>query len=181
MYNTHQQFGWVSILLHWVMAVILIGLYFVGDYMVELTYYDPLYHTLPAWHKAFGVLMGFALLFRLVWVYAQPRPHPYSESPLELNLAKLGHLSLYGLLVVMIISGYLISTAKGKGIEIFGLFEMPALLGADEERGELAGKVHEFAGNAFILLVGVHALAALFHHFYRKDSTLTRMLGFQSN
>ncbi|MEZ5450244.1 MAG: hypothetical protein R3E89_15180 [Thiolinea sp.] len=37
MYNTRQQFGWVSILLHWVMAVILIGLYFVGDYMVELT------------------------------------------------------------------------------------------------------------------------------------------------
>ena len=175
--NTREHYGWISILLHWSMAIILISLYFVGDYMVDLTYYDRLYHTLPAWHKAFGVLMGFALLLRLAWLYAQPRPAVLGKPGISHTLAHGGHLALYGLLLVMIISGYLISTAKGKGIEIFGWFELPALLTENEARGELAGKIHAVAATVFILLVGVHALAALLHHFYWKDRTLTRMLG----
>ncbi|MCB1637489.1 MAG: cytochrome b, partial [Thiothrix sp.] len=142
-FNTNQTWGWVSILLHWVMAVLLIGLYFVGDYMVGLSYYDSNYHTLPALHKALGILVGFMLLFRLVWLLVQPQPgHPPTAGPLMNNLATLGHITLYGLMFIMIISGYLISTAKGKGIDIFGLFEFPALLGSDTGRGELAGKIH---------------------------------------
>ncbi len=176
--NSPHAYGWVSIFLHWIMAILLIGLYFVGDYMVDLTYYDALYHTLPAWHKGIGILVGFALLFRVAWLYSHPRPAPVGNGPaITHTLAKLGHLGLYGLLLVMLISGYLISTAKGKGIDVFGWFELPALLAESKDRGELAGKVHEIAGFLFILLVGGHALAAIFHHVYWKDNTLTRMLG----
>ena len=176
--NSPQTYGWVSIFLHWGMATFLIGLYFVGDYMVELNYYNPLYHILPFWHKSIGVALGFALLFRIVWNLTNPKPKPLQNTPpLTHNLAKLGHLGLYALIIIMLISGYLISTAKGKGIEVFGWFEIPALLGVDEQRGEIAGKVHAIAGFIFISLVAVHALAALAHHFYWKDSTLTRMLG----
>ena len=84
---------------------------------------------------------------------------------------------MYGLLIVMVISGYLISTAKGHGINVFDLFELPALFAADKDRGELAGDIHAIAGTLFIFLVSVHALAAFIHHFYWKDNTLTRMLG----
>lgn len=176
--NTTDAYGWISITLHWVMALLLIALYFVGDYMVELTYYDPLYHTLPYWHKSIGIALGFALLFRLVWNFSNPKPAAIQGAPAFTHtLAKLGHLALYGLLLVLIISGYLISTAKGKGIEVFGLFELPALLASNEQRGEIAGEVHEIAATLFMLLVAVHALAALFHHVYWKDNTLTRMLG----
>ncbi|WP_298609996.1 cytochrome b [uncultured Thiothrix sp.] len=176
--NTTHAYGWVSITLHWVMALLLIGMYFVGDYMVELTYYDPLYHTLPFWHKSIGIALGFALLFRLVWNFSNPKPATIQGAPeFTHRLAKLGHLALYGLLVVLLISGYLISTAKGKGIEVFGLFELPALLASNEQRGEIAGEVHEIAATLFMLLVAVHALAAIFHHVYWKDNTLTRMLG----
>ncbi len=177
--NSTHTYGWVSILLHWVMAIALIGMYFVGDYMVELEYYDTLYHKLPSLHKSVGIILAGLLVIRLAWVYSQPRPLPANgNAPNMTHLAgKLGHLALYGLLLVMIISGYLISTAKGHGIEVFGLFEIPALLPANEDRGELAGEIHEFAGTLFILLVSVHALAALVHHFYWKDNTLTRMLG----
>ncbi len=176
--NTTDAYGWVSITLHWVMALLLIALYFVGDYMVELTYYDSLYHTLPYWHKSIGIALGFALLFRLVWNFSNPKPAAIQGAPAFIHtLAKLGHLALYGLLLVLMISGYLISTAKGKGIEVFGLFELPALLASNEQRGEIAGEVHEIAASLFMLLVTVHALAALFHHVYWKDNTLTRMLG----
>lgn len=179
MTNSTHTYGGVSILLHWVMAIALIGMYFVGDYMVELEYYDTLYHKLPALHKAIGIILAGLLVIRLAWVYSQPRPQPATgAAPAMTHLAgKLGHLALYGLLLVMIISGYLISTAKGHGINVFDWFEVPALLPTNEDRGELAGEIHEVAGTLFILLVGVHALAALIHHFYWKDNTLTRMLG----
>lgn len=179
--NNTQTYGWVSITLHWLMALLLIGMYFMGDYMVELTYYDPLYHTLPFWHKSMGAALGLALLFRLVWNLSNPKPAVTPNTvPIIHSLAKLGHVGLYALLVIMLISGYLISTAKGKGIEVFGWFEIPALFAVDEQRGEVAGKVHAIAGFLFISLVGVHALAAFFHHFYWKDNTLTRMLGISS-
>jgi cytochrome b561 len=177
--NSTQAYGWVSILLHWVMAIALLGMYAVGTYMVDLEYYDSLYHTLPSLHKAVGVLMGGLLLVRLAWLYSQPRPLPsISTAPAITHLAgKLGHLALYGLLLVMLISGYLISTAKGHGINVFDLFELLALFPADKARGELAGDIHAITGTLFILLVGIHALAAFIHHFYWKDTTLTRMLG----
>lgn len=177
--NSTQTYGLVSILLHWVMAVALVGMYFSGDYMVELEYYDRLYHTLPTLHKATGVVLGGLLLVRLAWLFSQPRPLPASGNAPELThlAGKLGHLAIYGLLLLLLASGYLISTAKGHGIQVFGLFELPALLPESKERGELAGDIHEIAGTLFILLVGVHALAAFIHHFYWKDHTLTRMLG----
>lgn len=176
--NTHNTYGWVSISLHWLMAILLIGMYFVGDYMRGLTYYDPLYHTLPYWHKSLGILLGFAILFRIIWSLTNPKPAPTQAVPSFMHqLAKLGHLSLYALVIVLIISGYLISSAKGQGIEVFGWFEIPALLASNEQRGELAGEVHEIAASLFMLLVAVHALAAIFHHVYWKDNTLTRMLG----
>ncbi|MFM2319528.1 MAG: hypothetical protein RLZZ215_2149 [Pseudomonadota bacterium] len=179
--NTNNSYGWVTISLHWVMAILLIGMYFMGEYMVDLTYYDPLYHSLPYWHKSIGIALGFALLFRLVWNFSNPKPitTPTTQGTPEFThtLAKLGHFALYALLLVLIISGYLISSAKGQGIEVFGLFEIPALLASDEQRGEIAGRVHEIAASLFILLVAIHALAALFHHVYWKDNTLTRMLG----
>lgn len=177
--NSTQTYGLVSILLHWVMAVALVGMYFSGDYMVELEYYDRLYHTLPTLHKATGVVLGGLLLVRLAWLFSQPRPLPAAGNAPELThlAGKLGHLAIYGLLLLLLASGYLISTAKGHGIQVFGLFELPALLPESKERGELAGDIHEIAGTLFILLVGVHALAAFIHHFYWKDHTLTRMLG----
>ena len=72
---------------------------------------------------------------------------------------------------------HLISTAKGQGVDIFGLFEVPAFLSDSKDRGELAGDVHEWIGLGFILLVALHAFAALLHHFKYKDRTLKRMLG----
>ncbi|MBK8452562.1 MAG: cytochrome b [Thiofilum sp.] len=176
--NTTEHYGSLSIALHWLMALAIISLYFVGDYMVELTYYDKLYHTLPHLHKSIGVLVGLALVLRLAWLYSHPHPTKLATTPeWQHTLARLGHIGLYVLILALIISGYLISTAKGKGIEVFNWFEIPALLAENAERGEIAGKIHEYSATLLMLLVLVHAGAALLHHFYWKDNTLKRMLG----
>ncbi len=179
--NTREHYGWVSIVIHWIMAVALIAMYFLGDYMVELEYYDKWYHRAPELHKEIGVILGIAMIMRLLWNSLQSKPTPLDLTKPRINLmAKLTHYAFYALVVFLVISGYLISTAKGQGIEVFGLFELPALLPDDEDRGELAGKIHEVFGVIFMLLMLLHAGASLIHHFVFKDRTLKRMLGVRS-
>ncbi|MGV6809366.1 MAG: cytochrome b [bacterium] len=176
--NTTHHFGWLSILLHWSMAILLIGMYFLGDYMVGLDYYDDWYHQAPALHKAVGVLLFFLLIIRLIWKSTQVSPQALQPSHRWQNrLAQIGHWSLYGLVIVLVISGYLISTAKGQGVDVFGWFTVPALLPEEAQRGELAGDIHEIVATVFILLVLIHIAAAFKHHFFDKDKTLLRMLG----
>ena len=179
--NTTERYGWVSIVIHWIMAVTLITMYFLGDYMVELEYYDKWYHRAPELHKEIGVILGIAMILRLLWNALQSKPAPLDLTKSRINLvAKLAHYSLYALVFFLVISGYLISTAKGQGIDVFGLFELPALLPDDEDRGELAGKIHEVIGVIFMLLILLHAGASLVHHFVFKDRTLKRMFSTKS-
>ena len=74
-------------------------------------------------------------------------------------------------------SGYLISTADGRGVSVFGLFEVPASLTGIPDQEDVAGVLHEWLAWGLIILAGLHALAAIKHHFIDRDATLSRMLG----
>ena len=175
--NNQDQYGWVSITLHWTLAIVLIAMYFVGDYMVELDYYDTWYHRAPQIHKEVGVVIGMLMVFRLLWNTLQVTPQHVGEDKAYVKfLAKAAHFILYFLVFLLVISGYLISTAKGQGIDVFGLFELPAFLPDNKDRGELAGQIHEWIGLGFMALIALHTFAALLHHFVFKDRTLKRML-----
>ncbi len=174
--NSQHHYGWVSIVLHWSMAIALIGMHFLGDYMVGLDYYDRWYHSAPTFHKALGTILGLTLIFRLLWNFLQTKPAPFETKALMKRIATLGHLALYLLVLVMVVSGYFISTAKGQGVDVFGLFELPAFLPASVPRGKWAAWVHEISNTAFMVMVIGHVIAASAHHFILKDRTLTRML-----
>ena len=176
--NTQESFGFVSKLLHWLMAVLIVGLFGVGLYMTELEYYDSLYHTLPWWHKSIGLSVIFFLIFRLIWKMVNPAPQAIlSHKKWEVFLAHLLQKLFYGLILLIGISGYFISTAKGKGIEFFNFFEVPAITQAlEEDRADLIGETHEILAITLIVLAVLHALAALKHHFIDKDETLKRMI-----
>ncbi len=176
-FNSENSYGWVSILLHWSMALLFVGMYLLGDYMVDLDYYDPWYHRAPDIHKAVGILLVGFMLFRFAWNRLQSRPTELSDKPVLIKLARAAHNLFYLIVLMLFISGYLISTAKGKGIDVFEILTLPALLPENAERGELAGDVHEILANIFLLLALMHAAAALHHHFIVKDFTLRRMLG----
>ena len=175
--NTTESFGLISKALHWLMAIILLGLFGVGLYMTDLDYYDALYHTLPWWHKSFGLLVIGLLVFRYVWKRLNPEPAALStHKNWEVFLAQFIQKLFYGLILLIGLSGYFISTAKGKGIEFFGWFEVPAITQAiEEERADLVGGIHEFLAIILIALAVLHAAAALKHHFIDNDDTLKRM------
>lgn len=178
--NTVSTFGWVSILLHWLVALVVLGMYPLGLYIVSLGYYDPGYRIYPDWHRSIGVLLMLVLCMRLFWRWINPSPRQLSRHRWERLGASLGHLGLYLLLVTILASGYLFSTADGRGIEVFGWFSLPAIPGLALRQEELAAEIHFYAATLLMVLIAIHALAAFKHHFIDKDATLTRMLGLQS-
>ncbi len=94
------------------------------------------------------------------------------------RIAAVGaHIVLYALLLAILVSGYLISTADGKPISVFGLFDVPATLADAGAQADTAGVVHLWLAWSVVILSVLHGLAALKHHFIDKDDTLKRMLG----
>ncbi len=177
--NSTQAYGWISIVLHWGMALAIFGLFGLGLYMVELTYYDALYRTLPSIHKSIGILMALALLLRITWRWSNPVPEAVTGTrPFERRLAAIVHRLFYLLIAVIMLSGYLISTADGSAISVFGWFSVPASLTSIPRQEDIAGLVHQYLAYFLIALVVLHAAAALKHHFIDRDATLRRILGY---
>jgi cytochrome b561 len=176
--NTHSSYGLMAVLLHWLMAITVFGLFALGLWMVELTYYDPWYRRAPWIHKSIGVLLFAALLLRLFWrgMNSHPEPVP-AHSRLERWAAGAAHALLYVLLAAVMISGYLISTADGKSVNFFGWFSIPATVTGFDNQEDIAGDVHLVLAITLVSLAALHALAALKHHFLDRDPTLIRMLG----
>lgn len=176
--NTTTDYGLIAIALHWLVAVAVIGLFGLGLWMTGLEYYDAWYRRGPELHKGIGILLFFAVAFRLAWRLLDPAPRPEpTHAAWERRLAGIAHILLYTLLFAVMIAGYLISTADGRPISVFGLFDVPATLSGLPEQEDIAGEVHEWLAFALIGLAALHALAALKHHFIDRDRTLARMLG----
>ena len=176
--NDSSNYGLVSITLHWVMAVVIVGLFALGYWMCGLSYYDEWYRFGPYIHKSIGILLSMTLAFRLVWRFSNVKP--VDEEGLhvwEKHSAYIVHWLLYGLLLAVVISGYLISTADGRAIDVFTWFEVPALFVDFENQEDLAGLIHEYLAYSVIGLATLHGLAAMKHHFADKDNTLKKMLG----
>ncbi|MCF6289312.1 MAG: cytochrome b [Proteobacteria bacterium] len=175
--NTKGNFGIVTILIHWFMAIIIVGLFVLGTYMMDLDYYDPFYNIAPWWHKSFGLLIVFLLISRIIWRIYNPKVKPItSNKAYEIKMALMMQYALYALMFVCCISGYMISTAEDAGISFFGVFEVPATIAKGNQQADLAGQIHEYSTLALIILASLHMLAAFKHHFINKDKTLIRIL-----
>lgn len=176
--NTPTHFGTVSVMLHWLVAIALYGMFALGLWMVTLGYYDSWYHPAPELHKSIGITLFAVMVLRVIWRFISPPPKPLSSySALTRVSAVAVHLLLYGILFAIFISGYLISTADGKPIEVFGVLSVPATLEGFGEQADLAGDIHLWLAWSVVILSALHGLAALKHHFVDRDSTLKRMLG----
>ena len=178
MRNSKSGYGWMTIVLHWLVAVAVAGLFVLGFWMVELTYYDSWYSRAPDIHRSIGVLLFVTVLFRVVWRWINLSPRaPVNHTRWEVWSARAVHMLLYVLMFVAMASGYLISTADGSAISVFGWFDVPSVTGRMKGLEETAGAVHYWSTWGLVALAGLHGLAALKHHFWDRDQTLLRMLG----
>ena len=175
--NTTSGYGWVSIAVHWIAALGIVGLFGLGLWMTDLGYGHPWYNRAPALHEAIGMLVLVLILFRLAWRIVTVTPAFEAGMPRWERVAALAaHWLMYLLMLTVVISGYLISTAGGDPVSVFGWLEVPALVHGIERQADIAGWVHYYAAWALVLLAAGHTLAALKHHFIDRDATLIRML-----
>ncbi|MEW8472144.1 MAG: cytochrome b [Candidatus Thiodiazotropha endolucinida] len=176
--NDRENYGLVAILLHWLVALVIYGLFGLGIWMRDLGYYDPWYQLGPWWHKGIGVMLFFVFVLRLAWRFITPRPdHLPTHKHYERWAASLVHWLFYLLILIVMISGYLITTADGRSLEVFDWFEIPATLSVIDGQEDIAGKIHLYLAWGIVLLSLLHTLAALKHHFFDHDRSLKRMLG----
>lgn len=162
--------------LHWLMAILLFGLLALGFYMQDLPL-SPEKLKLYSWHKWAGVTAFLLVLARLGWRITHiPPALPASMPKLAQLAAHAGHLALYGLMLAIPLSGWLMSSAKGFQTVWFGLLPIPDLLDKNKEIGDLLQTVHMGLNLLFVVTLAGHIGAALKHHFIDKDDILTRML-----
>ncbi|MDD8059381.1 MULTISPECIES: cytochrome b [Shewanella] len=175
--NSSSGYGLTAILLHWLSAIAVFVLFGLGFWMVDLTYYSSWYQTAPHIHKSIGLLLLGLILIRLVWRGLSASPNALEHHKTwEKQLAKWIHRLLYMLLLFIMVSGIMISTADGRDIWIFDWFAVPFPNAFIDDQADLAGIVHQYLAYTLITLVVFHALGAIKHHIVDKDNTLTRML-----
>ncbi|NNN45222.1 MULTISPECIES: cytochrome b [Vibrio] len=162
--------------IHWLSALTVIGLFAVGLWMVDLSYYSEWYRTAPHWHKSIGLLLAAVTLLRIILRFVTTSPKVEGNG-LEKLAAKFMHLLLYVNLAILFTSGYLISTADGRGIDVFNWFTLPSVGALFNQQSDIAGTVHFYAAWTLIVMAFLHGLAALKHHFINKDNTLRKMIG----
>ena len=161
--------------LHWLMAALIIGLLALGIYMSKLPL-SPTKLELYAWHKWFGVTVFLLVWVRLAWRIMHPPPTPPEGlSTLLVRLAHIGHFALYAFMIVIPLSGWLMSSAKGFQTVWFGVIPLPDLIDKNRELGNALQLLHKVLNVLFMLTIAGHTAAALWHHFCRKDETLRRM------
>lgn len=165
-----------SIGFHWLMLLLFVAVYA----SIELRQLfekgsDPR-EALKTWHFMLGML-AFALAWlRLAARLSGPAPAIRPQPPrLQRLSSRLLHLALYVLMIGMPLTGWLVLSAAGKPIPFFGL-ELPALIGENKALAKELKGLHEAVGTTGYVLIGGHVVAALYHHYIKRDDTLMRML-----
>lgn len=174
--NTDTRYGIIAYLLHWVMAILIIGLLVLGLYMTWIPI-SSLKLKLYGWHKEFGTLVLMLFFLRVAWRLSNITPLLPATLPAWQQLAAHAvHFAFYIFMFAMPITGWLVTSAAGLPVSFFGLFVLPSLVTPSEENRLLFTEMHKWLAYGLIATIGAHVGAALKHHFINKDNILRRML-----
>lgn len=170
------RYSGLSIAMHWLMALLLVAVYACIELKGNFPKGSEPRELLKHWHFMLGLgvfaLVWLRLLGRLLHKTPAISPAPPAW---QTGVAHLMHLALYVLMIGMPLLGWLLLNAEGKPAPLFGL-ELPLLVDKDSVLAERLEELHEFGAVAGYWLIGLHAAAGLFHHYFSRDNTLTRML-----
>lgn len=174
--NSTERYGAISIGLHWLMLLLFLAVYACAELNELFPKGSYWRETIRTWHNLLGLCVFLLAWLRLALNSAFAAPPIVPEPPQwQYRAARLVHVALYALMLLTPLIGWLVLSAKGKPVMFFGL-QLPALVGESKGLGKFFKEIHEFAGTAGYFLIGMHAAAALYHHYAVGDNTLRRML-----
>ncbi len=162
--------------LHWLMAIMIIGLIVSGLIMVDVPKSNPQHHLLFKFHKSIGISIGMLIIARVIVRIRYVAPAlPSTISVLSKKLANVTHWILYALMIVIPISGYLMCTWKGPPVAWFGIL-LPHLFNKDDVHANIAEKVHHTSAYILLVLLCIHVGAVLFHLIKHRVNLIRRIV-----
>jgi cytochrome b561 len=177
MRNSRERYGSLAMAFHWATAGLIVCAWTLAQLMDLLPKGDARASGIAV-HIALGLSVLLVVVARFSWRMADPPPPavPSRFGRWSERIAELVHYALYALLIVVPLLGIAYWFAKGNALPILGLLHIPSPLGADPALAKTMIGIHGTLANAIVILAGLHAAAALAHHYLLRDSTLTRML-----
>ncbi len=176
-----------AVILHWLMAVCMIVMLAVGLVMGEDDILSPdARYAAYQFHKSLGLTFLLLTFVRIGWRLTHKAPSlPQGMTRIEIILSKLVHMAFYGLMVILPLTGWAIVSSSPRGFPTmwFGLFQWPHIpflthIENKEEFSDMTEEIHETLAWICIVLIVLHAAAAMKHHLVNRDAVLTRMLPF---
>lgn len=128
-------------------------------------------------HRSMGITISALTLFRLTWRWHARIPPLPADLPLVQKVAaRVTEYALYVLLLLQPALGLLNTNARGRRVDFYFLGELPPVIGPDKVLAKQAMAAHELVAYVLVAIIALHAAAALFHHFVRRDNVLKAML-----
>ena len=174
--NSESRYSTMSIALHWLMLVLLVLVYSTIEFRGIFPKGSGGRTLIKEMHFMFGltvfVLVWLRLFARSLGVAPKILPAPPQWQAL---LATLMHVALYVFMIGMPIFGWLIVSAEGHSVWFYGI-ELPPLIGENKDLAKQIEGWHVLGGTLGYWLIGLHAAAGLYHHYFMRDNTVLRML-----
>jgi len=174
--NAKAGFGILSVGFHWLMLLLIAVAYATMEFKSIFPKGSAQRDAMATWHYMLGMSVFVIVWLRLLLrsMGADPVIEP-SLPDWQAVLAKCTHWALYALMIGLPLLGWLTLSAKGKPVPFFGI-ELPALIGKQESLAKWLKEIHEAVATVGYSLIGMHAAAALYHHYVRRDNTMRLML-----
>lgn len=164
-FGTTLRYGAIAQFFHWITAILVLAAWLVSGSRDLMTL-----------HQTVGFAVFVVVALRLVWRTFDRRPEDVPMPRVMAVASSAMHWGLYALLIALPVTAIAGSWLEGHAINVYGLGAIGPWLGTSRDLGHELLEIHEVLGTTMIWLAGLHAAAALFHHFFRKDRVLRQML-----
>jgi cytochrome b561 len=174
--NTKTHYGIAVQAMHWLTVIFVVAGWLLGTFLDDFP--KNLHGAMLVVHMTLGQCVIALLVVRLAWRFLNPPPPPEKTrfGRLQVRAAALSHVLLYALLFAVPLAGILVQLTRGHALPIFGFWDMASPWPADRATARSILRIHEYLANTLVALAGIHAAAALGHHWVFGDRTLVRML-----
>jgi cytochrome b561 len=172
--NTTEKWGMTSKLLHWLMALLIMALVALG-WCAKVWEISPLKLDLFVWHKSLGIVALVLVVVRLCWRLRGPVPAVKNIIFLEQLVARCVHFGLYVVMIIMPLSGWVITSAAHIPVKLFWLIPLPFIVEQNKALADLSKQIHWVCMVMLVILLCLHIAAAIKHHVFNKDDILKKM------
>jgi len=173
--NTTDEFGSLAKALHWLVAIGLFALIYLGLEQAGMERGDEK-SRIRFIHASIAMAVFFLMTLRIIWRFMNDVPaHPDTIAAWQRLSATAVHWGLYAAVFAQLISGGMTVATGGKALPFFGVFSIPLPVAENHDNHEFWEEIHEFAWKIVAALIVIHILGAIYNHFVAKNDVVRRM------